>query len=363
MVKKLKRFFAMTLAASMFMSQSSVAAFADELQIATSGNASYKISTDSNSESEPVTGSNASLENGIVNIQGKQPMMFGMRGMLPDTVEVTDLSLISVVDGTPEFDEDDKTGHDSSPNNKRVRTLDTVTYNLRISIQEPENPTRNDEDDKVYFKAVLPGIESGEIAFLTDNMKWLSEANVSSTDEGLVLSGYTEVDGVGDAFWQDVSVSMKVMTLDQNDTFEPEFYAWMDGQENVAEASKGTLTKEDTEITVTAKEALNVSIQFDSNTSTGEYKFSENKTVFGTKGSLAVRLEMLSAEEKELKGVKLPDGELSFEITLDIYDNTAQEPLKITDMYMPLLWDYSLLKQDENVVGVLICNDLLSRVS
>ncbi len=43
-----------------------------------------------------------------------------------------------IVDGTAPFDSNDEAGNDSSPNNGIVRTFDTVTYPLKVTI----NPKR-----------------------------------------------------------------------------------------------------------------------------------------------------------------------------------------------------------------------------
>lgn len=346
MVKKLKRFFAMTLVASMFMSQSSVAAFADELQIATSGNASYKISTDSNSESEPVTGSNASLENGTVNIQGKQPMMFGMRGMLPDTVEVTDLQLVSVIDGTPVWDE-----NDNSPNNQVVRNLDTVTYNLRMAIQEPDELTRENETDRIEFKTVIPNVEEGQIAFLTDEMDWLSSPEVNYVEDDLILTGYTYVDADEESvYWQDMSVPFRV-AMDNGDEFTPSFYARVEGQKDYVEAT--ILEDVNPTVEVVAKEALNLSLLFDSNINNKYYDIpTDSDTVNDTYGymlGLTLRMELMSGNNS-LKGVKLPEGDLEFVIDLSVLDANKND---VTSKHLPVLWDYHQAIEDEEVVGKL----------
>lgn len=45
-----------------------------------------------------------------------------------------------IVDGTAPFDSNDEAGNDASPNNGVVRTFDTVTYPLKVTIN-PKNMT------------------------------------------------------------------------------------------------------------------------------------------------------------------------------------------------------------------------------
>lgn len=46
-----------------------------------------------------------------------------------------------IVDGTAPFDSNDEAGNDSSPNNGIVRTFDTVTYPLKVTINPKKNET------------------------------------------------------------------------------------------------------------------------------------------------------------------------------------------------------------------------------
>ena len=120
-------------------------------------------------------------------------------------------------------------------------------------------------------------------------------------------------------YWLDFSVPMKAYKTKQGDTFAPVFSAWLDGQERPAVVSEGT------EITISAKTALNTAVHFDSNSKPDVYDFSQQKDAlnaeagetYGELTGLAVTLELYS-EHAGLKGVQLPEGEVSFDIALTV---------------------------------------------
>lgn len=357
MRKKAKKFFATMLAISMGMSQLSVLSYADELINATDANAIYKVTSNSNSTYEVVTGSNTTLNMEEIAITGQQSALLKM---LPETVEVTDLRLLSVIDGTPDFDADNAPGHDNADNNGILRTLDTVTYNLRMAIQEPENPKYKDATDEIQIKAVVPGVKSREVQFLTDSMHWLYDAEVEETDEGLVLTGYTMVDtNKNSVYWQDIAVSMKAYHMDQGESFAPEFYAWIDGQEEPVSVTNGT------GVIISAKEALNISLLYDEEDKIGYYDLSMDPSVknekYGAMFGLTVRVELMS-ETNDLKGVRIPNEDITFDIDMSVFNARTNPATDVTTEHVPLLWDYSQSRTGQETTGT-IGRDLVGKIT
>ena len=189
--------------------------------------------------------------------------------MLPEKVAVTELLLLKKITGTPDYDADDEPGHDSGEENDIIRTFDTLTYQMRAAIQEPEDGTlRPEASREIRVKVVIPGIKKGQVVFLTDSMGWLHEPVVTETEDGLTLEGYALVDGTEDeVYWLDFSVSMKAYKMKQGDTFAPRFYAWLDGQDIPAAVTEGT------GVTVSARTAVNTYIYFSDDMKKGDFSF------------------------------------------------------------------------------------------
>ena len=271
---------------------------------------------------------------------------------LPAYSEVTELYLLSKVDGTPAFDADDAPGHDSSADNGILRTLDTVTYNLRMAIQVPENPSREGDADKVMIKSVIPGVKMGEVQFLTDSMGWLYEPEVTETAEGLTLTGYTLMDMTAEnVYWQDLSFSLKAFDMEQGRKFAPQFAVWVDGQ-----AVPGAVT-EGTEVTVSAKEALNVGLLFAEDGRRGDFDLSLDRDVqqmkFGYLFGLSFRAELMT-NAASLKGVLLPKDEITFDIEMVVKDTDAEGgPQDVTADHIPIVWDYTQYRTLEEGNGML----------
>lgn len=307
----------------------------------------------------PVSGCDSSDNNNTVSnndqsvgIEQSQRMIFRIaRHSLPEYSEVTDLRLLSVVDGTPAFDADNAPGHDSSADNGILRTLDVVTYNLRMAIQVPETPVRQGETDKVMIKAMIPGVKKGEVQFLTDSMKWLYEPEVTETTEGLTLIGYAMMDTTQEGvYWQDMAFSVKAFAMEQGRKFAPQFSVWVEGQTNPAVITEGT------EVTVSAKESLNVSLLFSEDGKRGTFDFSKDPSkkeeMYGYIFGLSIRTE-LKADGNSLKGVLLPKGDISFDINLCVWDNTDATAGNVdaTQLHLPRVWDYTQSRTGDEKFG------------
>lgn len=340
-MKKIRKFLVTLLTACLLMNMVSMTAFASTADTVSAGDAI----------TESVSGND---QTGNLPAEEPQRMVFRMvRRALPEFVEVTDLRLLEKIDGTPDFNADDAPGHDSSANNGILRTLDTVTYNLRMAIQVPENPTREGDADKVMITSFIPGVKSGEVQFLTDSMSWLYEPKVEETEEGLTLTGYTMMDMTAEnVYWQDLTFALKAYDMEQGRKFAPQFRAWVEGQEVAAAVTEGT------EITVSAKEALNIALLFSEDGKRGIFDFSKDAATkdeqFGYLFSLSLRAELM-ADGNSLKGVLIPDGDISFDIDLRVWDSTNASvgTVDATEDHMPMVWDYTQSRTGDEKYGEL----------
>ena len=60
---------------------------------------------------------------------------------------IANSSITAIVDGEEPFDTDDSSGNDSSSNNKKVRTFDTVNYSVSFDLIQKLTPTPDTSDD------------------------------------------------------------------------------------------------------------------------------------------------------------------------------------------------------------------------
>ena len=161
--------------------------------------------------------------------------------MTGDDAYIRSLEVTSIVDGTEPWDAEDKDGLDTGENNRRVRTFDTIRYNLFYTTvkQDVDNTTKY-ESARVYFEFLLP-VDKDQAIFSTDDMAWLRLDGVTwKYEDELVTVGDTQCQVLHGSYWdkrsgQDVSasslsrdVTVRVMNMANNATIQPIFSVWME---------------------------------------------------------------------------------------------------------------------------------------
>lgn len=102
-----------------------------------------------------------------------------------DDAYVSSISVVEYSDGVEGFDDNDNPGNDSGPNNKIVRTFDTVTYRFKVDMLPYNNDDRY-TDARVKLEFVLP-LTSEQAEFVQSSMGWMDQ----TTGYELCLSAYT----------------------------------------------------------------------------------------------------------------------------------------------------------------------------
>lgn len=109
------------------------------------------------------------LEGGADRVQGDEPYVKAVK-------------VSNITDGTGPFDDDDKAGNDSAPDNKRIRTFDDLTVNFKVEMKSLIKDDSNNMVDggsfseamiKLWF--LLPATKS-EAAFDLSAMKWMEDS-------------------------------------------------------------------------------------------------------------------------------------------------------------------------------------------
>lgn len=107
-----------------------------------------------------------------------------------DSAYVESISVTQIVDGTEAWDGDDIPGNDSVPDNKIVRTFDTVTYHFSVSMQ-PHNSSEKYGEARVKLEFVLPPTKE-EAVFDQSAMGWMDQTSgytPSLTTENRTING------------------------------------------------------------------------------------------------------------------------------------------------------------------------------
>ncbi|PFB16970.1 fusion protein (includes pXO2-28-29-30) [Bacillus cereus] len=131
-----------------------------------------------------------------------------------------------IVDGTEPFDPNNDAGNDSSPNNSIVRTFDTVTYPLKVTI----NPKKHDKlkdiklkitgtlengmtNKRVNAKFALGGKEDLEKGIVSFDMEY----TLKETGNSLMIPVTVEVQGAEHGIKLKPNIKIQVMSVDGQD--------------------------------------------------------------------------------------------------------------------------------------------------
>lgn len=244
------------------------------------------------------------------------------------------------VDGTGPFDSDDDDGDDSNAKNDIVRSFDSIYYTLEyVTAIKTDNPI---DRTNLMIEVTLP-VDKSVAHFNMDAMKWMQ--NPQQTEENGVqkLTGYRVLDkgmipGVGT-----LSVGIDVKGAANGAEIKPEIKLYLDG--NSDEESR---TVTDSTI-VSAAPKYNIVLKRNDQCNELGYFNLENGTMSTKKASDKIKgrligygigLELYNTSiDKNLKGVELPQGDITFDIVTTHSANGIS--MKDDPQYQTYLWDYS----------------------
>ena len=321
---------------------------------------------------------NVSTDAMVKDLSAKKIVVVGKpTGTLPlldnDDEYIKTFALKSMEDGSGPFDENDAPGNDSSDHNRIVRSYDSITYTLAVT-SEGYTPDAYYKKGYIHFRFELPA-SSEQVQFDTGSMGWMTSGTGTDYDYKLieeerdgqkvqVLSASKFLDpeesGISNALpviEQTVNVTLLVAGMKNADVIAPEFYAWMDHN-----TQDGICQEHDREeivhvkpesVTVSAAPSYNIKIENGSEPAASVFDFNKgaenapNKGKGEKNGALfqyGISLELLNTgdENKGLRGIEMPQGEITFDIALGSSYRYGNEGLVTSleqdERYRPLLW-------------------------
>ena len=318
---------------------------------------------------------------------------------------LTEFRIKSVHDGTGPFDTDtdpssmyykDRDGNDENDQNGRVRTFDDVTYNIAWT---NKNYTEGQYygETKLWVEAILPA-DSGAAQWDLDLMEWLhgngkdggptittkdvtydfDGDGQAETRSAQVLVGYHLLDG-SDSQPNVVpaegvlSMSVEVGAAKNGDLIKPVFTGWIDHNnadgtalEELPQVAGNTkpskehgrveqITAVGKDVKVTAEPRYNVRLHgSDQDEFVGDYNLDEGNhlaldkgygVVHGRTQAYGVSLALYNNPGRQLKGVELPAGDITFDLVLEsrFKDNTTNQYVTgdkaqiVKDNFQPLV--------------------------
>lgn len=262
---------------------------------------------------------------------------------------VSALKIQEVTDGVGPFDADDKPGNDSGQSNGIVRSFDKVGYTLAYTTAlKTADPIT---EGKLMVEFTLP---SGKATaqWDTSQMAWMENPKVTVNADGSQTitgsktlrntAGHNAIPGAGT-----LSAGIEVKGASNGAKIVPTFKVWMEGN---ADSEKKSVTAK--AVTVSAAPKVDAQIHYNStannaagyyNLSTGDYSY-EKKDGYkrGRLQSYGIALRLYNdSASKGLKGIEIPSGDISFDITFgeSVYENGKETSLT-GEEWTPVLWDY-----------------------
>lgn len=275
---------------------------------------------------------------------------------------VTGIIVNTISDGTGNFDENDEPGNDSNINNRIVRTFDTVRYAVEYTINMRKGSEYTTfEKAYVNVEMSIPG-SKGDVEFITGDMPWLEDAKTSYENGRITLTGRTlikqnkGVNPIPGA--HGFNVVMRAMGLNNGTVLRPQIKLWLDGNAEeehkaiVCDENSYTMDGQNCAVTVSASSRLDIMAVSGSGI-TARYADLTSNTIgtdasygkLGIMGNMEYVIMLHGASaNKGVMGVELPDGDITFDMTLNsTYKERHQDT--VTNPNPTELWDYTQLDQ------------------
>ena len=310
-----------------------------------------------------------------------------------DEAYVNEIKITGMSTGSAPFDTSEGQGNDTTPDDKIVRTFDTVTYTFSANMKSWDS-SKSYSEARVKLEFVLPLTEK-EAVFDQTAMAWMDQTEGYKpvlTTENRIIDGEEKACQVLTCYkWllpsagnQSVvpgdfgeNVTINVLAMGNGEEFAPVFSAAMEGgawekpcdrEEHKIDGQpaveKKTVTAEKVKVTAAPK----YNIQVKGNASYhDEFYFGGDEEWFSQYGDKAANTDIVAPlpgramvlgvtlqlyndnAAKGLKGIELPDGsDITFDIklsstyTLNQPNEGYNKDQAISDPdYAPLLWSYN----------------------
>lgn len=282
-----------------------------------------------------------------------------------DAASVTSLKMDAMTTGTAPFDADDAAGDDSGAKNAVVRSFDYVSYDYTYMVT-PDSPMQYYKSARVGFCFELP-YSSDMVTFALDRMNWVDQTpgfQPKATQETVdgkptqVLTAYrlltptsaspTTVPGTSA-----IQLAVKAGAAPNGFKFAPTVFAWA----NPNDVTHRTRSNAPPVVTVSAKPSYNVRLGNEApseNSTNLDYDFGVDQSApnaslgkrRGVMSKILFGFDMRWADrDKGLKGIELPQGDVSFDLTVKNAwrDEGASTNHAAEAALQPYLWDVGVI--------------------
>lgn len=248
------------------------------------------------------------------------------------------------IDGTAPFDSDSNPGNDSDEKNNIVRSFDTINYTLDYVTAIKGNEVINEA--KLYVRFMLPCTKE-YAQFDMDTMKWIQDAKLQTTNKGTqILTGYRYLQDTGDINMipgaGTLSVGISVKAAPNGTVIKPSFILEMEG----SSSTESVILTDET--VVSAYPRYNIKLSRNGNceslgwydTDDGSVSLKQkDNTLKGRLFGYGIGLQLYNTSaDKKLKGIELPTGDLTFDLTTTHSSNGVN--MSGDPEYQVVLWDY-----------------------
>lgn len=258
-----------------------------------------------------------------------------------DPDDATNVWGYGIVTGTGPFDADDERGNDSANNNTRVRSYDTVTYNVEAVVQS-NDPLATYPNGRVGYQFILPN--DPELELDIDSMDWAKQdMHLDVVDDQKIYTVYRNLpttNGAAIPGGCTVPFVLKVGGKYEGEKIQPTVIAWAEGNAN-------TLELKPAEVVVTSIPKYNVQlVRYGTMSANNAYDFTGNAynpdagkvTGYETVYGFVLQLKNDNAD-KGIRGIEMPSGPITFDVDLtSTFRTGANSETDITNDYPALLY-------------------------
>lgn len=254
---------------------------------------------------------------------------------------------VDQIDGTEEFDADSEPGNDDGPNNGIVRSFDSIFYTVAATMAVNDGEDGPDGAKNVaawsggvlYAKAEISENMKDVAAWDVDAIsKWAEIVELSEDGLTITVSYQMAQDKVTIPGRQSLNLPLNIYGAANGMKVKPTFTMWLEGNQ-----SDKVVKKLGSETTVSASPSYNVAIKrneaLERKITTSEFGINNQQ---GRLYGYGIGLQLAGSStrnEKSLKGIEFPSGEITFDLDLSLIKNGEEE---ITDTVIPRIWNYNI---------------------
>lgn len=268
---------------------------------------------------------------------------------------VTSTTIISTVTGTGPFDSATTTdsknsdgsitwtaGNDVSADDNIVRSFDEITWTLEntMKIKESISDVQNIKGGVIEVNVTLPEKCSNLVEWQLDKMVWAQDVEISSDKTTFTAKYNMSESTITIPGKQNLQFTLKVFGAKNGLEINPTFTVNLQGNE---ESEKKSITSKPVIVSAAPKYNVNIARSDCNKRTTLNYGEGEKE---GRVIGYTIVLQLYNdSEAKGLKGVEYPDGDITFDLNIEMLrSDTGNEAdyIDITDQSLPILWSYKI---------------------